>query len=142
MFKRWLYEHCHIVFYLKNVMVSKMNLKIEDGAKATVSDGSKEYMYEITRQLISKMSNEVEQEAEFGAVIIPTKEEIEEKRRERINTFVEVLVKKGIPCLDLYNVLEQDDYLEYDKHFNKKGHSVVAKEVLKFLTERFKVGAK
>ena len=138
-FKRWLYEHCHLVFYLKNLMVSKMNIKIVDSAKATASHESKEYMYDITRLLISKMSEEVEQEAEFGVVIIPTKEEIEEKRRERIDTVVEILDRKEIPYLDLYYTLGEDDYLEYDKHFNKRGHSVVAKKMLEFVSERFEM---
>lgn len=138
-FKRWLYEHCHLVFYLKNAMVSKMNIKIVDSAKATASNESKEYMYDITRKLISRMNDEVSHEAEFGVVIIPTKEEIEEKKRERINTVAEILDKKEIPYLDLYYTLGQDDYLEYDKHFNKRGHFVVAKKMLEFLAERFEM---
>ena len=131
-FKRWLYEHSHAVFFFKNLIESKMNVKISTANK-TESSGSSEYKYDITRRLILQLNEEVAQSgAKFGVVIIPFREDLIKNDGKNVNFIVNICEKESIACLDLSQNLEAGHYFKHDVHFVQKGHDIVAERLYDF----------
>ncbi len=134
-FKRWLYEHSHAIFFIKNLLESRMNVKISTDDK-TESKGSSQYRYEVTRELILQLNREVrESGAKFGVVIIPFREELIKNNRKNIDFVVDICKQGTIDFLDLSQFLQVSDYFKHDVHFVDKGHDLVAKELYNFFNK-------
>ena len=138
-FKRWLYENSYITYFLKRIIVAKTGVTIADNAKNIIGNVSDEYCYNITKLLILETRNEIiRNNSIFGVVVIPTKEEIENKNiggnnNVNLDFIVNLLNDNKIKFLDLSQVLQKKDYLALDLHFSDSGHKIVAEEIYKFI---------
>ncbi|MCG8318727.1 MAG: SGNH/GDSL hydrolase family protein [Cytophagales bacterium] len=131
-FKRWLYEHSHAVFFLKNLVESKMNVKITTSDKAE-SGGSSDYKYDITRKLILQLNEEVATSgAQFGVVVIPFREDLLKKDGKNVDFIMNICERETIACLDLSQSLQASDYFKHDVHFVERGHDIVAEKLYEF----------
>ncbi|MDN5205417.1 hypothetical protein QQ008_28790 [Fulvivirgaceae bacterium BMA10] len=132
-FKRWLYEQSHLVFYLKNFVESRANVRFDGGTKKE-SATSNQYPFRITKSLILKLKEDVkEYGANFGIVIIPWKRELLNKDFEKIDFVKNICAEAQIPVLDLSEHLTLEDYFDFDVHFTREGHGVVADAIYEFL---------
>ena len=128
-FKRWLYEHSHLVFLVKNFLESATGVRIRDEAKEERDDTNEDYKYRITGLLISTIQDEaVRHGAEFGLLIIPELEELEHGNADT-EWLVQFCERQGIRYLNLSDVLRPDYYFEHDRHLNEMGHQAVATAV-------------
>ena len=135
-FKRWIYENCHLVFFLKNIIESYTQIRLADNARTVdrsirkVSDG---YRYKLRELLISEMTNQVESNnAIFGIVVLPSRTEVVERAEKNPKWLSEHCQNKEILCLNLYHVLTKNDFFDYDGHLNRNGHKTVANEIAEF----------
>ena len=130
---RWLYESSHVVFLLKNSLESMGHIRLAPGSKAAV-DADKNYMQNITGQLIGKLAEEVrEMNAKFRVVVIPCRDDLAAGNLECPAFVKKVCADHEIMVLDLSPVLSDDDFFPTDIHFSARGHEVVAQAIEEFL---------
>jgi len=135
--KRWLYEHSHLVFQLKNSLESAMHLNLGDPSKESLDQGN-EYKLSLTQQLVHRIRDEVEQtDARFGLILIPSRDEIVDKDTDRIDELSAFCKQQKIEYLDLTPSLAASDYFPTDIHLNASGHRIVSQCVYAFLTSSF-----
>ena len=128
-----------IVFALKNVLETRLNVRIGDDSKKNTSF-PEEYQQEITKQLILETAREVKAKgSRFGILIIPSPKEVRVGDRQRTDKVVAICQNAGIPFLDLYPELSLDAYFVHDGHLNEIGHSIVAEEVIRFLATDLRI---
>ncbi len=134
-FKRWLYENYHLVFFIKNLIVSHLGIKIQAEGKE-VKDSSETYAKEITKALILELKNEIEKSnIPFGLVIFPSKQDLEEPSK--VKFIMDLCKENGIPCLSYHDKLDSSSYFEHDVHFNRSGHIKVANQMSEFILRNF-----
>jgi hypothetical protein len=67
--KRWMYEHSHLVFFVKNFLESATGVRMADDAREERGDANEAYKYRVTGLLISAIRDEVVRHgAEFGVL--------------------------------------------------------------------------
>lgn len=138
-FMSWLYDNSHLVYYVKNVMQSRLNFSWFSNPAATelVAD-SKDYERKITELLLLNLRQKMEEtETPLGIVIIPQKSEVAGRRPSNPEFVEQVCKTNRIACLNLYGKLEPSDFLNVDTHFTLKGHRVVADLLYAFLVDHF-----
>jgi hypothetical protein len=135
--KRWLYEHSHLVFLVKNQLESRMGVRLGPQSKGA-SNENDDYKRAITGKIISATRSEVEATgADFALVILPARDELESGDLRWIWALRETCDAEGIPCLDLSRDLKSEHYFPTDIHLNPAGHAVVAERICDFLSDRF-----
>ena len=137
--RRWIYENCHLVFLLKNLVQARTEWNVRSNTKAE-SQESEQYRINVTRQLLLQTRADVEKSgAHFGIIVIPSKSEVVKDNFEKNRVVSAWCQEYDIPYLDLSQVLSPNDYFHEDRHFNKRGHAIVADEIYRFLQIEFNV---
>jgi hypothetical protein len=138
-FKRWIYESSYLVFYLKNVIESAGAVNLGDETKH-VEGVSREYEFEITKQLILETRKYVEgQGMKFGLVLFSNKHQLREGKLEKTEFVESICRREKIPFVEATRGLGQDDFFRVDEHFNATGHGRVATVVYDFLANTMHV---
>jgi lysophospholipase L1-like esterase len=117
-FKRWAYESSHLVFFLKNLIESRMSIDLRDASKKITGE-SERYKFDITGKLILATKALVEAgTARFALALFTNKYDISDGHWEKTE-YVERICR------------------EANIHFNAEGHRVVADRLAKFLDATF-----
>jgi hypothetical protein len=135
--QRWLYEHSHLVFFIKNAVENLFHQRINPEAKREVRV-SVEEKYRITQSLLRELANEVRRDnVQFGVILIPGRRDVNGHSGEKLHVIIQECEDAGIPLLRLDHVLVPEHFFEFDEHLNESGHEIVTKEIVRFLVSSF-----
>jgi len=138
--KRWLYEHSHLVFLIKNQLESRARVRLAPASKSATDQGDP-YKRRIMAQLLAQTRREVAAAgADYAVIVLPAREELASGDRRWINAVVAACQAEGIACFDLSSDLTADHYFATDVHFNRAGHALVAERICDVLADRGEPG--
>jgi lysophospholipase L1-like esterase len=136
-FRRWLYEHSQLVYFVKNSAESLMAIDFSPPSHEVAGESAR-YQEMITHKLLLQTRSEVENAgATYGVVVIPSLIEVREGDLTKVELVAGWCAEHDIPALDLSTVLSEDHYLQEEGHFNHAGHALVAEEIFRFLKSEF-----
>jgi hypothetical protein len=132
-FKRWLYEHSHLVYFAKNAVENLSGARLAENVKSGKS-ATAEYSRRMTKILLLEAGELTAAEGiPFGVVVFPSRKEIQSGDVAPTAFVSSVCEEAGIPYVRLDNLLEPSDYFAYDEHLNESGHRIVAAEIIRFI---------